>query len=181
MKNQAIKQMCTRVKTVEVVSLKSGEKWIGNGEAWYTAGALSALDTDGILQAFDITDDKRAKMNVEERHAFPQGMHEDTVEDEEPLQMSGFGIVMHGRHLMPLRTADGILYFDTDYMKPFSNKNGDVCLCERKDDVGNSYIVIKEGFVVKGIVRPYVDILTDHFVSALDALARHTRLALENL
>ncbi len=97
---------------------------------------------------------------------------------EVELLTSKLRIQYRGVTLLPVRTSGGIVYINKVYLSPFSDSKNGVRLCERQDKNGNTYLVVKEGMLLLGIILPYV-VIDEDFAKELANIAALTDHAYE--
>ena len=78
-------------------------------------------------------------------------------------------MIWNGVKLIPLKTSDGITFVPQRYLAPIEADEQEYVLCERTDANGRVYIVIKQGFLIVGVIMPY-QIVNKDFVEQLKTL-----------
>lgn len=178
MKLSKIGALCKGAKKIYVANLPYGQ-WIGDGMALYPLRDLPHLDEESIYNIFDIPEDKRSKISYEERQSLPHGLSlADSVEDEVALEFMPLNIAYRGAVLAPIKSREGILFFDRKYLAPFED---DITLFERFYPVSNiPYIAVKRGLLLEGIILPS-DVATIELARMLTSIGELTALMCEDV
>ncbi len=186
MKFNTIAQLCKRKKTIIVYNdTDDGEvnmQWIGNGSAIYPLYNFPPLTRGTIFKLMDISDDKQDKVYYDEC-ILPYGKYnfEDTDDGERECEISDIGIQYKGVIYMPLRAPHGIIYINSRLLAPFADEENGYRLFKRETADGDTYIVVKTGFMLAGLIAPSAEILTEDFTAALDVIATETHLEVSRL
>lgn len=180
MKIKAIASLCKQSKSIHFYS--SGEsdlQWIGDGYAMYPLHNMPLLTKQNIFTIFDVPDSKRNDYTFRE-NGLPEGYcYEDIDDAERMLDQEGIFITRMGTTLQPLRTVQGLVFIDTDYLKPVSDIKDTIELFERLTVSGRPYIAIKNGMLLVGIVQ-INDVIDGKFVDQMENLTAQCKFAYEN-
>lgn len=175
MKIKSVTSICKSNKTI-ILSENKSYQWISDGAAIYPMFGLPKMTKDQVLTMFDIPEDKRNGFYFEEK-SFPKICFDDSVTDETKLERAKLSLCVGGVMLEPLKTSQGITYINERYLKPFDD--APIELYERNTRDGQTYIAIKEGFLLTGIITPY-DPINEDFVNMLNDLYTLSNIAFEN-
>lgn len=169
MKIKSVESIVKQRKRIHV--LWDGDvQWLSDGYAAYPFHGFPPLSEENIFKFFDIPEDKQGKYSYVEGQFPIKLCAADTDKDELPVKRAGLRLVRYGVELLPLYTKDGIVFIDTKYLAPFSDQVNGYELYERKTmTTGQTYIAVKCGFLLVGIILPdmiagdkdYVQELTD--------------------
>lgn len=174
MKLSKIGALCKSAKRFIIYSV-AGCQWLSDGYVLCPLVDLPHLDEESVYTIFDIPENKRSKIQYEERTSLPYGINvADTVADEVAVQYAPVGISYRGSIYSPVKGRGGILFIDRRYLAPFSD---DITLFERfYPGSDRSYIAVKRGFLVEGIITPS-DVATKELAQALIHIGELTALA----
>ena len=172
MKLSKVGALCKGAKRFVIYKTWSGQ-WISDGYAIYPIRELPPLQEDNVYALFDIPEDKRGKVQYEEKNV-PYGINlNDGCDDEVVVQIAPISIVYHGSIITPIKGRGGILYIDRKYLSPLGD---DITLYERyypRDD--RSYIVAKRGLLLEGVILP-AEIATKELAKTLKHIGELTEL-----
>ncbi len=145
----------------------------------YPLHNMPILNKQNIFTIFDVPDSKRNDYTFREA-AMPEGYcFEDNGDYERMLDQEGIFITRMGVTLQPLRTSQGLVFIDTDYLKPAANVKDTMELYERLTASGRPYIAIKNGMLLIGIVE-INDVIDKKFVEQMETLTKQCQFAYEN-
>ena len=171
MKIKAIESICKNEKRIAIFHNPRGVQWIGAIGAMYPLYSMPELSEETVYTAFDIVEDNRGKINYTEEQELPSIYdYSDFALGEVELLTSKLRIQYRGVTLLPVRTSGGIVYINKVYLSPFSDSKNGVRLCERQDKNGNTYLVVKDGMLLLGIILPY-DVVDEDFAKELSNIA----------
>lgn len=157
MKLSAIISICKQAKHIKIYSDAGGVQWISDGYAIYPLYGLPLLDEDNLFTLFDIPADKRSKFHLESVGSLPASYcFSDVCRGERPLEARSVSVCWRGTILRPFVVRGGIVYIDNKYLKPFSDSKNGVTLFERADTLGKTYLAVKDGLLLAGLIAPYV-------------------------
>lgn len=180
MKINSIQKICKSQKRIILFQTPSGVQWISDGFAIFPLYGLPPLDCESVLVMFDIPEKKQDKIFCEIKSGLPEAYDfSDTADEESQLELGSISICAKGMTLLPLKTSFGITYINQKYLAPFSDSENGVTLYERTTPAGQTYIAVKEGFLLTGIILPY-DIVTKDFVSSLKEIYELSAVAESN-
>ncbi len=118
MRIKAIASLCKQSKGIHLYEGGTDVQWIGDGYAMYPLHNMPILNKQNIFTIFDVPDSKRNDYTFREA-AMPEGYcFEDNGDYERMLDQEGIFITRMGVTLQPLRTSQGLVFIDTDYLKP---------------------------------------------------------------
>lgn len=174
MKLSKIGALCKSAKRIIIYDV-IGCQWLSDGYVLYPLVDLPHLDEEGVYTIFDIPEDKRSKVQYEERTSLPYGISiSDAVADETNVQYAPVGISYRGAVYSPVKGRGGILFIDRRHLAPFSD---DITLFERYyPNSDRSYIAVKRGLLLEGIITPS-EVATKELAQALIHIGELTALA----
>ena len=185
MKIKKIAVLCSRAGTFRLYNKMDGEgvitQWLGTGNALYPLNGLPLLDEESLCAMFDIPEKKREKLVI-----LCEDMSEIIdVADKDPketlLEEKEMTIGYNGMQMIPLRTKDGIIFIGEQFLEPLADEIDFLNLYERKTPKGVSYVAVKAGMMLRGIIAPY-DVVTDKkFITQLELLLIDSKRELEKL
>lgn len=154
-----------------------GKQWISDGHALYPLFDFPLFDEANICKVYDISAKKAAKMHITFDLNLPTSF--DFRDDTESETQCARGEPLFGG-LIPITTAHGIEFIQSKYLSPFSDSDDAMLyIFERTTASGGSYFVIKEGFMLVGLVMPY-DCINESFVNRIKGIYEQCEMALSN-
>lgn len=178
MKIKALAALCKQSKSIY---LYEGDEiqWIGNGAAMYPLHNMPLLNKQNIFIIFDVQESKRNDY-LFKNDKLPDGYCFEDIEDgDRMIEREGLLITRMGNTLQPIKTSHGLVFIDTDYLKPVSDVMDTLELYERTTSAGRTYIAIKNGLLLMGIVQ-LLDIIDKKFVDQMEDITKMCRMAYEN-
>lgn len=171
MKLGKVGALCKRAKRFIIYNVYGGQ-WISDGCAIYPLVDLPRFDEDNIYTLFDIPEDKRGKVQYDEKTGLPYGVViSDSVPDEVEVRHTFIGISYRGEVYTPVCGRGGILFIDRRYLAPFSD---DITIYERYyPNSDRSYLAVKRGMLLEGVIFPS-DIATQELAQTLIAIGKLT-------
>ena len=169
MQIKAIAALCKKRKVIYIATEKDGQQYIGDGAALYKINGLPALNADEVMTLFDLKAKEREKMEVIERDGVPLDIS-DYDPDETELDDTYFTFCCGERVLLPLSDANELLLVEHKYLKPISDKTEYRRYFLRKDEGGNSYVVVKAGMIAQAAILPF-EIKDKAFINRMYELA----------
>lgn len=132
-------------------------QWIGTLEAIYPADGLQ-ITKNSIRTLFDMPDaDKRMEIGVEDifKSELVPSEEEIAVELEGWTELNcRIPIFYLGEKVYPLTHRDGILFVQSDYVKPAIRKNDYLVFKLARNGFGHPLIMIGNGLEVTGVAKP---------------------------
>lgn len=154
------------------------DQWIGDGSSCYPIFGLPYMEMDHIVNIFDLSEKKQEKIILRHEHV-PQTMNfNDTDPNEIRVEPGPFTVNYAGRTIMAVSTPSGLAYIQHKYVWPLAQDYDGVDIFRRTSTGGGEYFAIKAGLMLVGIAMPYIGHLDDKFVSAMERMARDTRMKL---
>lgn len=179
MKIKAVESICKANKTI-LLGQAGGVQWISDGGGCHPLHGLPILDEGNVFTIFDVPEDKRAKFFFDTSGSFLATPDiSDNASGEQQLEQGAIAIYAGGRVLIPLKTASGLVFINNKYLAPFNDSENGVLLFERTDKSGRTYIAVKDGFLLAGIIYP-VNVITKELVHELDELHKLALIAALN-
>lgn len=176
MKISAVKAICKREKFARIFNERREDgtikrQFLATSRATYPIENMPLIDEKNLMTIFDVPEKQREKWNtgivdIPETMSF-----EDYTKDEEQVEESTVEIVAFGKVLKALHTRDGVLFVDTEMLKPIAGNMDMLTFWTRKDSLGATYIAAKIGMSLCAIIWPCYDIDLS-FANALDRLAQ---------
>ena len=144
-------------------------QWVSNRRAFYPLRNMPWLDEESLFTMLDVPIDKRDKFIFHRFNELPTEFDfSDNVPGERLFDRDLIMLSMGGNEIEPLRSAGGVVFLDTQYLKPFADEQS-VELYERKSERIGTYIAVKSGLLLLGLILP-VSILNETFVEMLSDL-----------
>lgn len=153
MKLKKLEQQIKRRKEVCITEAGDG-LWLGTERAMYAAYNIEPMSFDQLMTMFDVPEDKRESYSEIESGLLYYAEVVDTDPKETPLQKGSVQIVWCGKPLLPLLVENQeIYYIDPRYLDPVADAE-DITLCRRIGTDGRTYIAIKSGMLLIGLIEP---------------------------
>lgn len=166
-----IKQVENILKGTKYITLYNDEncQWVSDGNAVYPLYNMPWLDQESLFTMLDVPSDSRNKYTFRCFKLSTVSLNfADVVPGEKVLDRNMMTLNVKGRTIEPLKTSNGIIFLDIKYLKPFADEQS-VELYERGTENGVTYIAVKSGLMLLGIIMPF-DPLDDTFVEQLAEL-----------
>lgn len=154
-----------------------GEQWISDGYAMFPLLNLPIFDEETICRAYDISEKKAEKMLIKYELHLPSRINiENDTPDEIPCEI---GDELLGGAI-PITTSRGMMFIHRKYLQPFNDTPEELLyIFERQTSDGQTYFVVKIGFILSAIVMPY-DCVNEAFVERLKNAYEQCKIALAN-
>lgn len=169
MQIKLIAGLCKKRKVIYIATERDHQQYIGDGAALYKIMGLPALNADEVMTLFDLKAKERDKMEVIERYGVPLDIS-DYSPDETELDATYFTFCYGERVLLPLSDADELILIEHKYLKPISDETEYRRYFLRKDEGGNSYVVVKAGMIAQAAILPF-EIKDKAFINRMYELA----------
>ena len=169
MQIKAIAGLCKKRKIIYIATERDDQQYIGDGAALYKIMGLPALNADEVMTLFDLKAKEREKMEVIEHDGVPLDIS-DYDPDETELDDTYFTFCYGDRVLLPLSDADELILIEHKYLKPVSDETEYRRYFLRKDEGGNSYVVVKAGMIAQAAILPF-EIKDKAFINRMYELA----------
>lgn len=141
---------------------------------------MPELNEDYICKLYDINDAQRDKIRFTISQTKPLIDVEDCSADETPAEMWDISIIYDGKVMLPISTAEGLMFIDRVYLNPFVDMpNETMALALRKDFKGTPYFAVKFGMIAYGFICAY-EIVDEDFVRQLKSLYIESNMILKN-
>lgn len=167
-----IKQVESLLKQTKFITLYDDYRcqWVSNGHACYPLRNMPLLNEESIFTMLDVHEDKKDKYFFRRAELSATNLDfSDNVVGERVFDRDLLLLSMGGKEIEPLRShSGGILFFDTVFLKPFADEKS-VELYERHTKSGETYIAVKTGLLLLGMILP-VQILNETFIEMLSDL-----------
>lgn len=172
--------ICKKNKVISIFGNEKGEQWLSDGYAVYPIFGLPELNEDYICKLYDINDAQRDKIRFTISQTKPLIDVEDCSADETPAEMWDISIIYGGKVMLPISTAEGLMFIDRVYLNPFVDMpNETMALALRKDFKGTPYFAVKFGMIAYGFICAY-EIVDEDFVRQLKSLYIESDMILKN-
>jgi len=170
--------MCRKRQVIIMYYDRSDMQWISEGHAIYPMVGIPEVDKEQVMFLFDIPEKKRAECLVSDYGAIEDcfdvsdGAADNEVKLMQPAMMIG------GNLLTPIETSQGIAFFNSEYLKPVSDRE-DLNLYERYTRNGQLYLVAKSGMIVQTVIMPekldnHGKTLMERLTAIIDMLGEQT-------
>ena len=172
MKIKQIEAILKASKTIIIMETPSCQ-WLSDGSAFYPIYNLPELTEENIFAMFDIPAEKQEKFYFFRQAIPPHLSFVDNHPTDQPLERDIYSINDGRCQLEILITSTGILFLPERYLKPFSDE--DFTLYERTNSQGFTYIVVKRGLEIIGVIMPY-QIKDEKFIDKLEMVSKMCRV-----
>lgn len=108
--------ICKKNKIISIFGNEKGEQWLSDGYAVYPIFGLPELNEDYICKLYDINDAQRDKIRFTISQTKPLIDVEDCSADETPAEMWDISIIYDGKVMLPISTAEGLMFIDRVYL-----------------------------------------------------------------
>ena len=180
MKIKAVERIVKNVRQIRIHNDPRYGQWIEAGGAMYPLEGLPRISGDQLLALLDVPEDKRNGYEVINSDTLPRLFdYEDSTEKEEALETSFIRINYCGTVFEAVATDSGMVFIDIKLLKPFDDLENGIALFERRTVSGDTYIAVKSGLLLKGIILP-AKCISERLSDELTRIAKLTALALEN-
>lgn len=129
-------------------------QWLGDGSAFYPLLGAPMLDKEGLCTMFDITEKRRENTVVECDEMSERVNIGDMNSGDIRLVPVELSICYHGTTILPLQAAKEIILIQEKYLEPLDDEK-ELLELYRREANGQTYVVIKAGMMIRGIVAPY--------------------------
>ena len=156
-------------------------QYISDGAAIYPMYNLPRFDENTLCRTYDITDTQQNKIHFHHSRELPMHLDlSDNTDSEVLCQRGSMVLSIAGGGAVPYMTSQGLMFINAKYLTPLSDvRDNMIEVYERISTSGNTYFVIKSGFVLLAAVTPY-EVINPKFVDDLSALTAMCKVALEN-
>lgn len=179
-----IKKIIDLIKKSGVLAIYEGKdcQWLSDGHATYPVTDLPEICSVTLCAMYDITAKQADKLRIIDRIALPTTCnYADTVENEKIIPECPIEIIVGDKRLIAYATSQGIAFLDKRYLAPFSDMDENMLrVYERYTADGDLYFVVKNGFMLVGIIEPAKVINVD-FVASIKSMATACEIALQNV
>ena len=154
MKIKKIESLCKNAKRLMIFNARDVQ-WISDGRAVYPLYGLPRLTPDNVLTMFDVPEDKRGKIYVDEKTELPPYLDiSDAYPGEKEIAQEKISFNYYGKTLLPFRGSQGVIFLDKKYLEPLTDAKHGFTLFERVFADGRSYVAVKDGMLLSGIILP---------------------------
>ena len=177
-----IEQILKSNKTINIINLPDGGQWLSNGYACYPVKDLPKLTENNFLTILNVDAGKRDKFCIIERESSWYGVSFlDTTPDEELIDSEFLTVIYRDTAFRTFEGAGGLLFVAERYFKPFNDEDAEYTFYERfSAKTKISYIAVKKGMFLDGIILPTVFRNDTEIVRMLEEMAVLSRQAYEN-
>lgn len=164
---KSIAQICKSRKTAVLYETESIQ-WISDGNAVYPLYKMPKFNKETLPTLLDIPE-KKVESYVLREDIFPKSLNRLDY-DETEVSVSEFSLQLAylGDTLLPLNTSHGLVFIDTQYLKPLKDLSI-IQFFERETTNGVLYIAVKSGLLLVAIILPK-DIITKNFLETMNTL-----------
>ena len=164
-----IKTVESLLKQTKFITLYDDDRcqWVSNGHACYPLRNMPLLDADSIFTMLDVPEDKKDKYIFRRDKLSATTLDfSDNVVGERVFDRDLLALSMGGKEIEALRShGGGIIFFDTSFLRPFADEES-VELYERHTRDGKSYIAVKTGLLLIGVILP-IRVINESFIEML--------------
>lgn len=169
MKIKSVESLLKQTKYIALYDDDDKCQWVSNGRAYYPLRNMPWLDEESIFTMLDVPADKREKYIFHHFDKLPTILDfSDIIHGERLFDRDLIMLSMDGNEIEPLKPSSGVVFLDTQYLKPFADERS-VELYERKNESTGTYIAVKSGLLLLGLIKP-APILNETFVEMLNDL-----------
>lgn len=177
MKIKAIAAICRKSKEARILTGTYGEQYIGNSEALYQVNGLPQLDKESLLTVFDVPAKARENWNVTCQELQDE-LNMEKQQQWEELELMRIKLEVDEKKMMPLVSSQGVVFVDTEYLKPLQGVGDYTKLCAHYTKSGKLLIVVKVGLIVRALIWP--EEMRLYTINKLERMAELARLAVDN-
>lgn len=152
MKITKIKALCKESKTVQILETGDNTQWIGTKEAIYPAQGLT-ITRESLATLFDMPDVCKV-LEVSDGNAYQSDLNPVPMVSEWPQMGSGMPVVYLGKTLIPLGEGGRLYLVRADMVKAAESTEGYLIFRKAENAKGEPLIVIDDGMLCTGIIRP---------------------------
>ena len=155
MKLNAIKQVCTRAKQFFIYNAANGQQWIGTQEVCYPVEGIRITE-ESVPCLFDLSEDKQEKMEVKTLPFEDGGLYPATRAGTAQLMIEEGMIPLYFRGGLrkPLEWNRTLYMLEVDKLKAAESTDGYVRFEAAENRQGETLVIVQDGFMVTGIMRP---------------------------
>ena len=156
-------------------------QYISDGAAIYPMYNLPRFDENTLCRTYDITDTQQEKIHFSHDKNLPINIDlSDNTDSETLCQKGPMVLSIAGGGAVPYITSQGLMFINAKYFAPLSDVRDNMLeVYERISTSGDTYFVIKSGFVLLAAVTPY-EVITREFIEDLSTLTNMCKVAFEN-
>lgn len=152
MKITKIKALCKEGKAVQILETGDVRQWIGTKDAIYPADGLT-ITRESLPSLFDMPDvNKVLEVSCDDLCA--SDLNPIVRFEEWPQMGSGMPVVYLGKTLIPLGEGGRIYLVRADMVKAAESTKGYLIFRKAENAKGEPLIVIDDGMLCTGIIRP---------------------------
>ena len=154
MKIKKLENLIKKSKSVAIVE-DGGAFWLGNERAMYPT-YFEHIDFDMLMTIFDIDAEKRESITEITSELIARADTSDDCAGEILLKRFPLRVVWE-KPLIGLYVgadSDEIFYIDERLLEPVRDAKEGIELYLRRDRIGGSYIAVKNGMLLVGIIAP---------------------------
>ena len=152
MKITKIKALCKEGKTVQIIETGDVRQWIGTKDAIYPADGLT-ITRESLTSLFDMPDvNKVLEVTCDDLCA--SDLNPIVRFEEWPQMGSGMPVVYMGKTLIPLSEGGRLYLVRADMVKAAKSTEGYLIFRKAENAKGEPLIVIDDGMLCTGIIRP---------------------------
>ncbi len=149
---KAIAKICKSHKEVVRYMDEGGNHWIGFNGALYLVPTLPDCDNAQLAAIFDIPPEKVEKMNFEFFRCPDEKLFNDIYKAENLVERGKVNYIIDGIEFEPIKTSNGLVLINTEYLAPFKKLKNGIELYERLLPENRMLIAVKSGFELHGIL-----------------------------
>lgn len=156
-------------------------QWISDGYAIYPLQGCPIFDEDSFCNTYEINDKQRDKIIFQINEALPEGYDfNDTDNFETDIEKLPLSVCYSSYNTVAFKTEFGIEFINREHLVPFSDYDSkDLSFCLRITNAGHSYFVVKNGFMLIGIIEP-VKIIDRTFLDELKGFVNQVEITIYN-
>lgn len=172
--------LCKKRKLVTLYETKDEVQWLGDGIAIYPLYNMPYFTADLFCSLYDITDKQSEKIEFKTSEMPSTVDVSDAALNETQCEAIDISIYFGGKRLIPIKTSEGIIYLDKEYLAPIGDLKMDMVFFFERVTEGHRYIVVKCGFNVVAIITPQ-PVITEKFCETLKEIATLTEARRHNM
>lgn len=152
-----IARIAKQNKTVVLMCDKDGTQWINTGASAYRLEGMPMLDKDTVLTVIGVADDAKEKWYAAEEGEARDILQNDYDGEEEiTVEDAGISIVFGGHLLTPIYTMTGLIWIDTELLKPTDDKSNEYRrFFIRNTPNGHRAIAVKKGLILQALIMEF--------------------------
>lgn len=160
---------------------KRNIQWLSDGHAIYPLQGCPVFDEDSFCNTYEINDKQRDKIVFRINEPLPDNYDfEDFDEFETDIEKLPLTVCYSSYNTVAFKTEFGIEFINREHLVAFSDYDSkDISFCLRTTKKGHPYFVVKNGFMLIGIIE-FVKMIDKKFLDELKDFLRQVEITAYN-